>query len=137
MVSIQRRLPGSLIGSGFDVIQHHMEIRGLGIINIRQLFGVETIRGEKRIELVLELVAWDQQMEYERVGLEEEKYTLLGVDLPMLKIPVTPARNLSTIIEVAARNHLLKRMGFNSAVELEGKLLRKMQDKGDPSNSAS
>ena len=107
-----------------------MEIRGLGIINIRQLFGVETIRGEKRIELVLELVAWDQQMEYERVGLEEEKYTLLGVDLPMLKIPVTPARNLSTIIEVATRNHLLKRMGLNSAVELESKLLRKMQERG-------
>ena len=132
MVSIQRRLPASLIGNGFDVIQHHMEIRGLGIINIRQLFGVETIRGQKRIELVLELVAWDQQMEYERVGLEEEKYTLLGVEVPMLKIPVTPARNLSTIIEVAARNHLLKRMGINSALELEGNLLRKMQDKGEP-----
>ena len=130
MVSIQRRLPASLFGSGFDVIEHHMEIRGLGIINIRQLFGVETIRERKRIELVIELVVWDQQMEYERVGLEEEKYTLLGVDLPMLKIPVTPARNLSTIVEVAARNHLLKRMGFNSALELEGKLLRKMQEKG-------
>ncbi len=130
MVAIQKRLPASLFGSGFDVIQHHMEIRGLGIINIRQLFGVEAIRERKRIELVIELVAWDQQMEYERVGLEEQTYTLLGVDLPMLKIPVTPARNLSTIIEVATRNHLLKRMGLNSAVELESRLLRKMQEKG-------
>jgi HPr kinase/phosphorylase len=130
MVSIQRRLPTSLFGSGFDVIQHHMEIRGLGIINIRQLFGVEAIRERKKIELVIELIAWGEQMEYDRVGLEEEQYTLLGVDIPMLKIPVTPGRNLSTIIEVGARNYLLKRMGFNSAFEFEGKLLRKMQEKG-------
>jgi HPr kinase/phosphorylase len=130
MVSIQRRLPASLFGSGFDVIQHHMEIRGLGIIDIRHLFGVEAIRERKRIELVIELVAWDQKMEYDRVGLEEEKYSLLGVELPMLRIPVTPARNLSTIIEVATRNHLLKRMGYNSALEFENRLLRKMQERG-------
>jgi HPr kinase/phosphorylase len=129
MVSIQRRLPTSLFGSGFDVIQHHMEIRGLGIINIRQLFGVEAIRERKRIELVIELVAWGEQMECDRVGLEEEQYSLLGVDVPVLKIPVTPGRNLSTIIEVGARNYLLKRMGFNSALEFEGKLLRKMQER--------
>ena len=130
MVSIQKRLPTSLFGSGFDVIRHHMEIRGLGIINIRQLFGVEAIRERKRIELVIELVAWDSQMEYDRVGLEEEQYPLLGVALPMLKIPVTPGRNLSTIIEVAARNHLLKRMGHHSALEFESRLLRKMQERG-------
>ncbi|HSB04722.1 MAG TPA: HPr(Ser) kinase/phosphatase [Thermodesulfobacteriota bacterium] len=130
MVSIQRRLPAALFGSGFDVIQHHMEIRGLGIINIRHLFGVEAIRERKRIELVIELVAWDDQMEYDRVGLEEERYVILGAEIPMLKIPVTPARNLSTIIEVAARNYLLKRMGHNSALEFESKLLRKMQETG-------
>ena len=128
MVSIQRRLPATLLGSGFDVIQHHMEIRGLGIINIRHLFGVEAIRERKKIELVIELVAWDDQTEYDRVGLEEESYSLLEVELPMLKIPVTPGRNLSTIIEVGARNYLLKRMGFHSALEFEGKLLRKMQE---------
>jgi len=128
MVSIQRRLPATLFGSGFDVIQHHMEIRGLGIINIRHLFGVEAIRERKRIELVIELVAWEDQTEYDRVGLEEENCSLLGVNLPRLKIPVTPGRNLSTIIEVAARNYLLKRMGLHSALEFEGKLLRKMQE---------
>ena len=129
MVSIQRRQPTALIGSGFDMIQHHMEIRGLGIINIRHLFGVEAIRETKRIELVIELVAWDEQMEYDRVGLEEDHYSLLDADVPLLKIPVTPGRNLSTIIEVAARNYLLKRMGFHSALEFEGKLLRKMQER--------
>jgi HPr kinase/phosphorylase len=129
MVHIQKRSPSSLIGSGFEIIQHHMEIRGLGIINIRSLFGVEAIRERKKIELILELVEWDHNREYDRLGFEEEKYTILGVDLPMLRIPVTPARNLTTIIEVAARNHLLKVMGYDSALEFEKKLLRKMEEK--------
>jgi HPr kinase/phosphorylase len=127
MVYIQRQ-SSSLIGSGFEVIQHHMEIRGLGIINIRSLFGVEAIREQKKIELVLELMEWDTQQEYDRLGFEEEKYTILGVELPMLRIPVTPARNLTTIIEVAARNHLLKVMGHDSALEFEKKLLHKMEE---------
>ena len=131
MVSIQKRSPSSLIGSGFDVIKHHMEIRGLGIINIRSLFGVEAIREQKKIELVLELMEWDTNQEYDRLGFEEEKYPILGVELPMLRIPVTPARNLTTIIEVAARNHLLKVMGYDSALEFEKKLLRKMEDGGE------
>lgn len=134
MVSIQRRSPEVLVGSGFEVIRHHMEIRGLGIINIRSLFGPEAIREQKRIDLVLELVEWDTQQEYDRLGFEERKYTLLDVDLPMLKIPVTPARNLTTIIEVAARNHLLKGMGYNSALEFERKLLRKMGERPEPTS---
>jgi HPr kinase/phosphorylase len=130
MVYIQKRSPSSLIGSGFEVIQHHMEIRGLGIINIRSLFGVEAIRERKKIELVLELMEWDTQREYDRLGFEEEKYSILDVELPMLRIPVTPARNLTTIIEVAARNHLLKVMGYDSALEFEKKLLRRMEEGG-------
>jgi len=129
MVYIQKRSPSYVIGSGFEVIQYHMEIRGLGIINIRSLFGVEAIRERKRIELVLELVEWDTQREYDRLGFEEEKYPILDVELPMLRIPVTPARNLTTIIEVAARNYLLKLMGYDSALEFEKKLLRKMEEK--------
>ena len=124
MVHIQKRSPSSIIGSGFEVIQHHMEIRGLGIINIRSLFGAEAIREQKKIELVLELMEWDTNREYDRLGFEEGKYSILDVDLPMLKIPVTPARNLTTIIEVAARNHHLKMMGYDSALEFEKKLLR-------------
>jgi HPr kinase/phosphorylase len=129
MVHIQKRSPSSVIGSGFEVIQHHMEIRGLGIINIRSLFGVEAIREKKKIELVLELMEWDTHREYDRLGFEEEKYSILGVELPMLRIPVTPARNLTTIIEVAVRNHLLKVMGYDSALEFEKKLLRRMEER--------
>jgi HPr kinase/phosphorylase len=128
MVFIQKRSPSFLLGSGFDIIQHHMEIRGLGIINIRSLFGVEVIRERKKIELVLELTEWNSYEEYDRLGFEEEKYPILEVELPMLKIPVTPGRNLSTIIEVAARNHLLKMMGYDSALEFEKKLIRKMEE---------
>lgn len=128
MVFIQKRSPSTLIGSGFEVIQHHMEIRGLGIINIRSLFGVQAIRERKKIDLVLELIEWENDPQHDRLGLEEEKYSLLGVDLPLLRIPVTPARNLTTIIEVAARNYLLKKMGYHSALEFEKKLLQKMED---------
>jgi len=130
MVHIQKRSPSSVIGSGFEVIQHHMEIRGLGIINIRSLFGVEAIRDRKKIELVLELMEWDNHREYDRLGFEEEKFSILDVELPMLRIPVTPARNLTTIIEVAVRNHLLKVMGYDSALEFEKKLLQKMEERG-------
>jgi HPr kinase/phosphorylase len=116
MVYIQRRSPTSVLGSGFEVIRHHMEIRGLGIINIRSLFGVEAIREQKKIELVLELMEWDTSQEYDRLGFEEEKYAILGVELPMLRIPVTPGRNLSTIIEVAARNYQIGRASCRERV---------------------
>ncbi len=130
MVFIQKRGTSSLLGSGFEVIQHHMEIRGLGIINIRSLFGVEAIRERKKIELVVELLVWEAYQEYDRLGFEEEKYTVLEVELPMLRVPVTPGRNLTTIIEVAARNHLLKMMGYDSALEFEKKLLHKIGEEG-------
>jgi HPr kinase/phosphorylase len=130
MVFIRKRGPAVLLGSGFEVIQHHMEIRGLGIINIRSLFGVEAIRERKKIELVVELMGWESYQEYDRLGFEEEKYTILEIELPLLRIPVTPGRNLTTIIEVAARNHLLRMMGYNSALEFEKKLLHTMEERG-------
>jgi HPr kinase/phosphorylase len=131
MVYIQKRSSSSLIGSWFDVIKHHMEIHGLGIINIRSLFGVEAIRERKKIDLVIELMEWDTHLEYDRLGFEEGKYPILEVELPKLRIPVTPGRNLTTIIEVAARNHLLKGMGYDSALEFEKKLLRKIEERGE------
>ncbi len=128
MVHIQKR-SSSLHGSGFELIKHHMEIRGLGIINIRSLFGVEAIRENKKVEMVLELTEWDTSEEYDRLGFEEEKYAILDIELPMARIPVTPGRNLAAIIEVAARNHLLKVIGQDSAVEFEKRLLQRMQER--------
>jgi len=126
IVVIKRKASDVLFASGADLIKYHMEIRGLGIINIKDLYGVSSIRQNKKIELVVELVEWQQGVEIERLGLDEHKYSILGVDIPYLKIPVRPARDLSLIIEVAARNHLLKRMGYNAAQEFDEKLFDKM-----------
>lgn len=128
MVEIRKRLPSYLIGKGTDLIKYHMEIRGLGIINVKDLFGITAVSDEKEIEVVVELMEW-AGTEHERVGLDEKKYSILGIDLPFLKIPVRPGRNMATIIEVAARNHLLKKTGRHSARELQDALMKRMQGK--------
>ena len=107
---------------GIELIEHHMEIRGLGIINIKDLFGVAAIRDRKLVEIVVELVEWNPIYEYDRLGIDEHKYTILEVPLPYLKIPVSPGRNITTIIEVAARNNLLKQRGKYSSKEFDEKL---------------
>jgi HPr kinase/phosphorylase len=122
IVNIRRLGPNLVYGSGSGIIRHHMEIRGLGIINIQDLFGISAVRDVKKIELVIELSDWDQDAEYDRLGVDEEVYTVLGEELPLLHIPVRPGRNVSTIIEVAARNQLLKQMGHHSAREFQDRL---------------
>ncbi len=124
IVDVRRRTADSVVGSGSDIIKHHMEIRGLGIINIKDLFGVAAIRDRKKIEIVLELVEWDPSVEYDRLGVEDRKFRILDVEIPMLIVPVRPGRNMTTIVEVAARNHLLKEQGHHSAREFQDKLNR-------------
>lgn len=116
-----------VVGSGSNLIKHHMEVRGLGIINIRDLFGIAAIRDRINIDLVVELVDWDQRREYDRLGLDEKYYQILDIPVPHLQIPVSPGRNLTTIIEVAARNHLLKRQGTHSVEELHKRLAWAME----------
>jgi HPr kinase/phosphorylase len=128
VVHVRQMPPSTILGSGFDLVKHHMEIRGLGIIDIRSLFGVEAIRQRKKVELVVELVEW--QADYDRLGLEEQGYTICEIELPMVRIPVAPGRNLATIIEVAAKNHLLKAMGYHAATELDKKLTKKIASTG-------
>lgn len=115
MVNIHQRTNHMVTGSGSGIIRHHMEIRGLGIINIKDLFGISSVREAKKIELVIELADWDENEEYDRLGLDDQHYNVLGIDIPMLRLPVRPGRNMSTIIEVAARNQLLKLQGHHSA----------------------
>lgn len=112
----------TVMGSGSNLIKHHMEVRGLGIINIRDLFGIAAIRDRIAIDLMVELVDWDQRREYDRLGLDEKYYTILDLKVPHLQIPVSPGRNLTTIIEVAARNRLLKRQGTHTVEELHKRL---------------
>ncbi|HEY6007730.1 MAG TPA: HPr(Ser) kinase/phosphatase [Geobacteraceae bacterium] len=127
IIYVKKKMPASLTGQAGEMIQYHMEIRGLGIINIKDLFGVSSIREKKIIDLVLELVEWDPIQEYDRLGIDDQVYTILGVDLPHLRIPVRQGRNLTSIIEVAARNFLLKGMGYHSAREFHEKLLARME----------
>ena len=129
MVEIRKKLPAHLIGRGTELIKYHMEIRGLGIINVRDLFGITSIRDEKEIDVVVELMEWAEE-EHDRLGLDEKKYIILGVALPYLRVPVRPGRNMATIIEVAARNHLLKMTGRHSSKELQEALMKKIQGKG-------
>ena len=126
IVDLKRRQGGSVYGSGSEIIKHHMEIRGIGIINIKDLFGVSAVRDRKKVEMVVELVEWDDKVEYDRLGVEEQKYTMLDVEVPLLVVPVRPGRNLTTIVEVAARNHLLKLQGHHSAKEFQEKLSREI-----------
>ena len=115
VVEVIRESDGIVIGRGPGRIRHHMEVRGLGIINIQDLFGVAAIRYRKRIELVILLEAWRPQEEYDRLGVEEQTYPILGVAVPTLRIPVSAGRNIAILVEVAARNHLLKLMGVHAA----------------------
>ncbi len=115
VVEVTRESERIIMGRGPARIRHHMEIRGLGIINIRDLFGVAAIRYRKRIELVVLLEAWHPEDEYDRLGLEEQTHLILGVEIPMLRIPISAGRNIGILVEVAARNHLLKLMGVHAA----------------------
>jgi HPr kinase/phosphorylase len=128
IVNIRRIGPKLIYGSGSGIIRHHMEIRGLGIINIQDLFGISAVRDVKKIELVIELSDWDQDAEYDRLGVDDEVYSILGEVLPLLRVPVRPGRNVATIIEVAARNQLLKFMGHHSAREFQERLNQAIAD---------
>jgi HPr kinase/phosphorylase len=128
VVKVRMKLPAVLFGEGMDLLHYHMEIRGLGIINIKHLFGVASIRERKKIDVAVELLEWEEGKEYDRLGLEEQKYGILGLEIPFLKIPVRPGRNITTIVEVAARNQLLKEMGYHSALEFQDRLEKRMAE---------
>ncbi|GHU81583.1 HPr kinase/phosphorylase [Spirochaetia bacterium] len=114
-----------LMGAGANkIIGHHMEVRGLGIINVTHLFGVRAIRDRKRVQLVVVLEEWDSGKNYDRLGTEENVMELLGVGIPKLEIPVKPGRNIPIIIEVAAMNERLKTMGYNSSKEFNQNVLK-------------
>lgn len=117
-----RRIGSTLIGSGVEILEHNMEIMGLGIVNIRDLFGLLAIGEKKQIEMVVQLEEWNADYNYDRLGLDEEQYEILGVQLPCFRTPVKPGRSIGTIIEVAARNKLLKNMGYHSAREFDKRL---------------
>jgi HPr kinase/phosphorylase len=126
MVTIRRRGAETLYGQGSGLTKHLLEIRGLGILNVKDLFGVSAVREKKRIDLVAELVEWRADEEYDRLGLDDRFFTILDVEVPLITVPVRPGRNMGVIVEAAARNQLLKSMGRHSALELQERLAREL-----------
>jgi HPr kinase/phosphorylase len=127
LVIATRRGNDVLLGRGHELQRHHMEIRGVGIVDIRTLFGVRAIRQQKRIEVVVQLERWDDSRAYDRTGLDRERTEILGVSLPKLTIPLNPGKNITVISEVVAMNHLLQYAGIDSAAEFDRSLRAAMR----------
>ena len=121
IVEVTVRPPDTVWGAALEMHQHHMEIRGLGILNITHLFGVAAVRDNKKIEVVVEL-SEVQEDDYDRLGTEQQVWPILGVDVPLARIPLRPGRNIASLIEVVARNQLLKYRGHDSAREFQEKI---------------
>ena len=128
MVELKLRPREGLIGRSMELIKHHMEIRGLGIINVQDLFGVAAVRDQKRLELIVALEHWNPDAYYDRLGSDDEQYRMiLGVKVEEARVPVRPGRTLSEIIEVAARNRILKARGVDSAKRFQDRLLEEIR----------
>lgn len=123
-VEIKKPSAITLIGSAPSLIRHYIELRGIGIVDVKRIFGMGAIKETEKIDLVIKFENWEQGKEYERLGLQTETYELLGISLPALTIPVKPGRNLAVIIEIAAMNHRQKKMGYDTAQEF----IRKMNE---------
>ncbi len=126
-VTVKRYPSGELIGYCEEPLRHHMELRGLGIINVQDRFGLAAVRDRKAIDLVIELEAWKEGQVYDRLGLDETVHTILEVPCPYIRMPVALGRNLSMLVEIAARNHVLKMQGHHSAREFARQLEEKIE----------
>ena len=121
-VEIRKVSSDSIVGTAPDVIRNYIELRGIGIVNVAKLFGMGAVKSENEINLVVNIVPWDTQKVYDRLGLDEQFKEILGVKIPMNTIPITPGRNLAVILEVAAMNNRQRKMGYNAALEFTQQL---------------
>jgi HPr kinase/phosphorylase len=130
-VEIRCRGEAVLIGTCPEMTRHHVEIRGLGLVNVTDLFGVSATRSSKRVELVVHLERWEPGREYERLGLDPTTADILGVSVPLVTMPVAPGRNVAMLVEVAARNQLLRSRGRHAAQLLAARLERRLEQLAD------
>lgn len=121
-VEVRRRAESVIIGTCPELTRHHMELRGLGLVNVRELFGIASVRSSKRVEFVVQLERWEPGRAYERLGLDDVFSDILGVQVPLVRMPVAPGRSVATLVEVAARNQLLRARGFHAARTLARRL---------------
>ena len=132
VVELKCRAESFVLGSCPELTRHHMEIRGLGLLNIQDLFGVASTRVSKRVELVVQLERWEDGREYDRLGIDDVRYEVLGVPIPMIRMPVAPGRNVAMLVEVAARNQLLRTRGNDAARRLLDRLNRTLEAGAPP-----
>lgn len=129
LVMISRKGEGILMGTGTEMVKHYMEIRGLGIIDVRAVFGIRAIRFQKRVELLVNLEEWSSKKEYTRTGLDSETIDILGVEIPFVRLPIFPGKNITVISEIIALNYLLKHYGYDAAKALARKLEKEIHKK--------
>ncbi|MBC8277979.1 MAG: HPr kinase/phosphorylase [FCB group bacterium] len=129
IVMVTKKAEGILIGTSTSLLKQFMEIRGVGIIDVRRMFGIRAIRLQKRVEMEVELVDWDDSEDYERLGLEENKKKLLGVDIDYVKLPIYPGKNITVIAESLALNLHLKIYGYHPAKEFNDRVMQTIQDR--------
>ena len=125
-VEIKRVSDKTLVGSAPEIIRHYVELRGIGIVDVRRLFGMGAVKETERVDLVIQLENWVEGKMYDRLGMEEESINILGLDVPSITVPVRPGRNLAIILEIAAMNNRQKRMGYNTAEEFNKQLMQQM-----------
>ncbi|MBO5327353.1 MAG: HPr(Ser) kinase/phosphatase, partial [Clostridia bacterium] len=125
-VEIKRVSAKTLVGEAPLIIRHYVELRGIGIVDVRRLFGMGAVKDSERIDLVINMEPWVQGKMYDRLGLDNETMDILGVEIPSITIPVKPGRNLAIILEIAAMNNRQKKMGYNTAEEFNKKLMQQM-----------
>ncbi|MFA3781903.1 HPr(Ser) kinase/phosphatase [Melioribacteraceae bacterium 4301-Me] len=129
VVILTKKGEGILMGAGTDLVKHFMEVRGIGIIDIRSMFGVRAIRFQKRLEIIVELEIWDENGDYTRTGLDGTKQTLLDVEIPYIKLPIVPGKNITVISEVIALNYLLRHYGYDAAQVFKRRLNYRIRQK--------
>lgn len=127
-VEIKKISDSALIGTAPEVIKHFVEVRGIGIIDVKEIFGMGAIKNEQQIDMVIHLEPWESDKQYDRLGMVDEYTNIMGINVPSLTIPVKLGRNIAVIVEVAAMNNRQKKMGYNAAVELNNRLLRQMEE---------
>lgn len=128
-VEIKRVSDSTLVGSSPEIIRHFVELRGIGIVDVRRIFGMGAIKDTEKIDLVINLEIWKDKKQYDRLGLSTQYNTILDIEVPSITLPVKPGRNLAVVIEVAAMNNRQKRMGYNAAEALNNRLISDMEDK--------
>jgi HPr kinase/phosphorylase len=129
VVKLIRRADNVIIGKSVELLEHNIEVRGLGIINVQSIFGIRAIRQQKRLEVQVELVDWSETENYERIGTTGQYTNVLDVNIPLVKLPIYPGKNITVISEVIALNHILKVMGKDAAKDFQKKLLSKIKEK--------